>query len=267
MRLIIHPDYESASRWTAHYIADKITAASREKKPFVLGLPTGSSSLGVYRELIALHKQGSAGEAGVLSFAGVVTFNMDEYVGLPEDHGRSYHRFMWDNFFSHIDIDKNNVHILNGMAKDPVKECDAYEAAITACGGIDLFLGGAGADGHIAFNEPGSSLVSRTRVKTLTTDTRIDNARFFDGDVKKVPNAALTVGVGTIMDAREVVIIVSGHNKARALRRAVEGGVSQMCTLSCLQMHPGAVIVCDDAATDELKVGTVRYFKELQKNA
>jgi len=276
MRLVIHPDYERVSRWTAHYIADKIIAASHDGKPFVLGLPTGSSSLGIYRELIALYRGGAVRETGaggetgpisktgILSFAGVTTFNMDEYAGLPEDHEQSYHRFMWDNFFSHIDIDKNNVHILNGMAKDPAEECDAYEAAITACGGIDLFLGGAGADGHIAFNEPGSSLASRTRVKTLTTDTRIANARFFGGDPEKVPRTALTVGVGTIMDAREVVIVVSGHNKAQALRQAVEGGVSQMCPLSCLQMHRRAIIVCDEAATDELKEGTVRYFKGME---
>jgi len=253
MRLIIHRDYEEVSRWTAGYIAGRITAAGKEK-PFVLGLPTGSSPLGTYRELVALHKQGS------LSFADVITFNMDEYVGLTEDHPQSYHRFMWDNFFSHIDIDKKNVHILDGMAKDPVRECEAYEAAIAASGGIDLFMGGVGADGHIAFNEPGSSLTSRTRVKILTQDTRVDNARFFDGDLSQVPATALTVGVGTVMDAREVVIIVSGRNKARALQQAVEGGVSHMCTLSCLQMHPRAIIVCDEAATEELKVGTVRYF-------
>ena len=171
---------------------------------------------------------------------------------------------MWDNFFSHININKNNVHILNGMAEDPVKECAAYEEAIAASGGIDLFLGGAGADGHIAFNEPGSSLVSRTRVKTLTAETRLANARFFDNDPEKVPGTALTVGVGTIMDAREVMVIVSGHNKARALQQAVEGGVNHMCTLSCLQMHRRAIIVCDEDATIELKVGTVKYFKEIE---
>ena len=255
MRLIIHKNYDEASRWTASYIAEKIKDA---ENPFVLGLPTGSSPLGVYKELIALHKKRE------LSFAGVTTFNMDEYAGLPEDHPQSYHRFMWDTFFSHIDINKNNVHILNGMAKDPAAECDAYETAIAASGGIDLFLGGAGEDGHIAFNEPGSSLVSRTRVKTLNADTRMANARFFDGDPKKVPGAALTVGVGTIMDAREVVIIVVGRNKARALQQAVEGGVSHMCTLSCLQMHRRSIIVCDDAATEELKAGTVRYFKDIE---
>ena len=256
MRLIIQKDYEELSRWTARYIAGRITAA-RNEKPFVLGLPTGSSPLGTYKELVALHKQ------GVLSFANVITFNMDEYVGLPDDHPQSYHRFMWDNFFSYIDIDKNNVHILDGMAEDPVKECNAYEVAITAAGGIDLFLGGVGVDGHIAFNEPGSSLTSRTRLKALTEDTRIVNARFFDGDMSQVPSTALTVGVGTVMDAREVVVIVSGQNKARALQQAVEGGVSHMCTLSCLQMHPRATIVCDEAATEELKVGTVRYFKSV----
>jgi len=255
MRLIIHPGYEEVSRWTARYIAERVTGG---KKPFVLGLPTGSSPLGTYRELIALHKQGK------VSFANVITFNMDEYAGLPDDHPQSYHRFMWDNFFSHIDIDRNNVHILNGMAKDPVRECEAYEEAIAACGGIDLFLGGAGEDGHLAFNEPGSSLASRTRVKTLTEDTRKANARFFDGDPQKVPGTALTVGVGTVMDAREVVVIVSGRNKARALRDAVEGGVSHMCTLSCLQTHRRAVIVCDDAASEELKTGTVRYFKGIE---
>ena len=259
MRLIIHPNYDEVSRWTAGYIAQRITA--KEGKPFVLGLPTGSTPIGTYKELILLHKQGK------LSFCNVITFNMDEYSGLPEDHKESYHRFMRDNFFSHVDIKKENVHILNGMAEDPVKECEAYEAAITACGGIDLFLGGAGIDGHIAFNEPGSSLVSRTRVKTLTADTRIVNARFFDGDPDKVPATALTVGVGTIMDAREVVVIVCGHNKARALRQAVEEGINHMCTLSCLQMHRRAIIVCDDAATDELRVGTVRYFKGIESLA
>lgn len=256
MRLVIQQDYEGVSRWTARYIAERI--AARGGKPFVLGLPTGSSPLGVYKELIAIHKKDG------LSFANVITFNMDEYVGLPEEHPQSYHRFMWDNFFTHIDITKNNVHILNGMAKDLTVECDAYETAITAAGGIDLFLGGMGEDGHIAFNEPGSSLGSRTRVKTLTRDTRVVNARFFGGDPEKVPATALTVGVGTVTDAREVVIVISGRSKARALQQAVEGGVSHMCTLSCLQTHRRAIIVCDDAATEELKVGTVRYFKDIE---
>ncbi|MDR1305962.1 MAG: glucosamine-6-phosphate deaminase [Treponema sp.] len=258
MRLVIHKTYDEASGWAARYIAGRIAEHKNKLNPFVLGLPTGSSPLGTYRELVKLHQQGQ------LSFSRVITFNMDEYAGLPEDHPQSYHRFMWDNLFSRVDIKKENVHILNGMAKDPAAECDAYEEAISACGGIDLFLGGAGADGHLAFNEPGSSLRSRTRVKSLTRDTRIVNARFFGGDPEAVPATALTVGVGTVMDAREVLILVSGHNKARALQQAVEGGVNHMCTLSCLQMHRRAIIVCDEDAVDELKVGTVRYFKDIE---
>jgi glucosamine-6-phosphate deaminase len=261
MRLVIRPDYDRVSSWAANHIAGRIrdfkpTAA----KPFVIGLPTGSSPLGVYRELIKLNK------AGAISFANVVTFNMDEYVGLSPDHPQSYHFFMWDNFFSKIDVKKENVHILDGMAKDLAAECASYEKKIASLGGIELFLGGVGVDGHIAFNEPGSSLSSRTRVKTLTMDTRIVNSRFFDGDMNKVPATALTVGVGTVTDAREVVVVVSGFNKARALQTAVETGVNHMCTLSCLQLHPRSVIVCDDAATDELKVGTVRYFKDIEKD-
>jgi glucosamine-6-phosphate deaminase len=261
MRLVIKKDYEAASAWAAARIADRINGfGPRQDRPFVLGLPTGSSPLGAYRELIRLYK------AGNVSFAHVITFNMDEYAGLPADHPQSYHRFMEDNLFRHIDIDKKNVHILDGMAGDPEAECENYETAIRACGGIELFLGGMGNDGHIAFNEPGSSLVSRTRVKALTTDTKIANARFFGDDIHKVPSTALTVGVGTIMDAREVLIIVSGHAKARALGAVVEGGINHLWTLSCLQAHPKAIIVCDEDATDELKVGTVRYFKDIEKD-
>ena len=205
-------------------------------------------------------------KAGKVSFQNVITFNMDEYVGLPEDHPESYHSFMWTNFFSHIDIKKENVHILNGNAPDLIAECEQYEAAIQAAGGIDLFMGGIGPDGHIAFNEPFSSLKSRTRIKSLTTDTIIANSRFFEGDVNKVPKTALTVGVGTVMDAKEVLIVVNGHNKARALQHAIEGCVSQEWTISALQMHPHAIIVCDEAATDELKHGTYKYFKDIEKN-
>ena len=189
---------------------------------------------------------------------------MDEYVGLPEDHPESYHSFMWNNFFSHIDIKPENVNILNGNAQDLEQECAQYEQRIKAAGGIDLFMGGVGPDGHIAFNEPGSSLSSLTRMKTLTQDTIIANSRFFDNDINKVPKTALTVGVGTVMAAREVMIIVNGYKKARALQQAVEGGVSHMCTLSALQMHRKAIIVCDEDATMELKVGTYRYFKDIE---
>ncbi len=259
MRVIIEPDYESAAKWTANYVAKSINAfGPSEAKPFVLGLPTGSSPLGVYKELIALNKK------GVVSFKNVLTFNMDEYVNLPEEHPESYHSFMWNNFFSHVDVQKDNVNILDGNAADPEAECVRYEEKILRAGGVRLFVGGIGPDGHIAFNEPGSSLMSRTRVKTLTYDTIVANSRFFDDDTNKVPKTALTVGVGTVLDAEEVIIIVNGHNKARALQHAIEGSVNHMWTISALQMHPKGIIVCDEEATDELKVGTVRYFKDIE---
>jgi glucosamine-6-phosphate deaminase len=204
---------------------------------------------------------------GQLSFKNVRTFNMDEYIGLPAAHPQSYHFFMMENLFNHIDINHKHIHIPDGMAKDPEKECELYEKAIAKEGGIDLFLGGMGSDGHIAFNEPGSSLNSRTRVKTLTDETKMVNSRFFGGDPSKVPGTALTVGVGTVMDAREVVIIVSGRGKARALKAVVEEGINHIWTLSCLQMHPKAIIVCDEDATEELKAGTVKYFKDIEKDA
>lgn len=259
MRVIIEPDYETASKWAANYIASRIRDFDpEESRPFVLGLPTGSSPLGAYKELIGLYEQ------RIVSFKNVVTFNMDEYVNLPEDHPESYHSFMWNNFFKHIDIRKENVNILDGNAPDLAVECADYEAKIERVGGVRLFVGGIGPDGHIAFNEPASSLASRTRVKTLTHDTIVANSRFFDNDLDKVPKTALTVGVGTVMDAREVLIIVNGHNKARALRHAIEGSVNHMWTISALQMHPKGIIVCDDEATVELKVGTVQYFKDIE---
>lgn len=261
MRLIIEPTYNEVSRWAAEYVAARINEAHpTEEHPFVLGCPTGSSPLGMYRALIELNK------AGKVSFRNVVTFNMDEYCGIPRDHEQSYWTFMWTNFFDHIDIKPENVNILDGNADDPEAECARYEEKIASYGGIDLFLGGVGPDGHIAFNEPGSSLTSRTRMKTLTTDTIIANSRFFDNDVNKVPRTALTVGVGTVMAAKSVLLIVNGHNKARALRHGVEGGISQMWTITALQMHPHAIIVADDAACAELQVQTYRYFKDIEKD-
>ncbi|HEY3370288.1 MAG TPA: glucosamine-6-phosphate deaminase [Prolixibacteraceae bacterium] len=261
MRLIIQPNHELTSRWVANYVARKINlAAPTLDKPFVLGLPTGSSPLGTYSELIRLYK------TGLVSFQHVVTFNMDEYVGIPKDHPQSYHTFMWSNLFNHIDIQEKNVHILNGNAPDIKAECQSYEDKIMSVGGIDLFLGGIGPDGHLAFNEPGSSLASRTRDKELNLDTKIANSRFFDNDVDKVPDSSLTVGVGTVMDAREVLIIVNGFNKSRALQHGVEEGVNHMWTISALQLHPRGMIVCDEAATYELKVGTYKHFKDVEKN-
>lgn len=261
MRLIIEPDYYCVSEWAAQYVARRINEANpTPEHPFVLGCPTGSSPLGMYRRLIELNKEGK------VSFRNVITFNMDEYCGIPEDHPESYHSFMWNNFFNHIDIKPENVNILNGNAPDLEKECAEYEARIKAAGGIDLFMGGVGPDGHIAFNEPGSSLTSLTRQKTLTQDTIIANSRFFDNDINKVPKTALTVGVGTVMAARSVMIIVNGYKKAHALQQAVEGGVSHMCTLSALQMHRKAIIVADEDACMELKVSTYRYFKDIERN-
>ncbi|HPJ60776.1 MAG TPA: glucosamine-6-phosphate deaminase [Bacteroidales bacterium] len=259
MRLIITKDQTLAGEWTASYIIEKIRKTNSEReRPFVLGLPTGSSPIPVYRELVKRHK------AGEISFKNVITFNMDEYVGLPEDHTESYHYFMFDNLFNHIDIPRGNINILNGNAGDLQQECEDYEKKIAGAGGIDLFLGGIGPDGHIAFNEPGSSLASRTRVKTLTYDTVVANSRFFGGDLAKVPRMALTVGVGTVMDAGEVVLIVTGFSKARALREVVEGGISHMWTASILQMHPKGIIVCDEPATMEMQMETVKYFTNLE---
>jgi glucosamine-6-phosphate deaminase len=259
MRVIIEPDYELAAKWAANYVVRSINGFNPSKtKPFVLGLPTGSSPLGVYKELVKLNKKGA------VSFKNVVTFNMDEYVNLPEDHPESYHSFMWNNLFSHVDIQKENFNILNGNALDLEAECASYEEKIKKAGGIRLFVGGIGPDGHIAFNEPGSSLSSRTRIKKLNDDTIKANSRFFDGDTNKVPKTALTVGVGTVLDANEVLVIVSGHNKARALRHAIEGNVNHMWTITALQMHPKGIIVCDEEATLELKVGTVKYFKGIE---
>ncbi|MCR5051016.1 MAG: glucosamine-6-phosphate deaminase [Paludibacteraceae bacterium] len=261
MRVIIEPSYDLLSQWVANYVAKRINEfGPKESTPFVLGLPTGSSPLGMYKALIQLCKEGK------VSFRNVVTFNMDEYVGLAEDHPESYHSFMWKNFFNHIDIRKENVNILNGNAADLEAECARYEEKIRNYGGIHLFLGGIGPDGHIAFNEPGSSLASRTRKKELTTDTIIANSRFFNNDVNLVPKTALTVGVGTILDAKEVLIMVNGHNKARALQHAIEEPISHMWTVSALQMHQHGIIVCDEAACEELKVGTYKYFRDIERN-
>ncbi len=262
MRVIIEKSYEELSQWAANHVIEAIHKFQPSAdRPFVLGLPTGSSPVGMYQALVKAVKEGK------VSFKHVLTFNMDEYVGLPEEHPESYHSFMAHNLFDHIDCPKENIHILNGNAENLEEECKHYEQMIADAGGIDLFIGGIGPDGHIAFNEPFSSLDSRTRVKTLTTDTRIANSRFFGNDPNAVPKLALTVGVGTVMAAREVMILCNGHNKARALQAAIEGPVTQAWTISALQTHRHGIIVCDDAATDELKVSTYRYFKDIeQKN-
>ena len=259
MRLIPLNTTTEVGKWAARHIVERINAFKpTAERPFILGLPTGGTPLEAYKHLIAMHK------AGQVSFKNVVTFNMDEYVGLPQEHPESYHTFMYKNFFDHVDIPSENINLLNGNAPDVDAECRQYEAKIKSYGKINLFMGGVGIDGHIAFNEPASSLASRTRIKTLTEDTRIANSRFFGGDVNLVPKFALTVGVGTLLDAEEVMILVTGHAKAQALEAAVEGNINHMWTISCLQLHAKAVVVCDEPSTMELKVKTVKYFRELE---
>ena len=259
MKLIIKDNYDSMSEWAAQHIANAINN-HKEDRPFVLGLPTGGTPVATYQELIRMYK------AGEVSFKNVITFNMDEYVGLPEEHPESYHSFMARNFFDHVDVPKENINILNGNAEDLVAECAAYEAKIVEAGGIDLFMGGVGEDGHLAFNEPFSSLNSRTRIKTLTEDTIIVNSRFFDNDVNKVPKLALTVGVGTVCSAKQVLVLALGHKKARAVQQCVEGSISHAWTITALQMHPKGILVCDEPAVGELKVNTYRYFKDIEKD-
>ena len=259
MKVIIRQNSAEGSLWAAHYIVARIKEkAARTNDPFVIGLCTGSTPIETYAELIRMVK------AGELSFKNVISFNMDEYVGLPVEHPESYHSFMHKYLFDQIDEKPENIHILNGNAPDVEAECAAYEKAIVDAGGFDLFLGGVGEDGHIAFNEPFSSLSSRTRVVTLTQDTREVNARFFDNDPTKVPAQALTVGVATVLSSKEVVILAFGSKKARALKDAIEGPMSHYCTLSGLQNHPAGTIVCDENSISEVKVSSYRYFKAVE---
>ncbi|WP_413110559.1 glucosamine-6-phosphate deaminase [Thaumasiovibrio sp. DFM-14] len=259
MRLIPLSKSADVGLWSARYIADRINAYQpTAERPFILGLPTGGTPLATYKRLIELYNQGE------VSFKHVVTFNMDEYIGIPADHPESYRSFMYNNFFNHVDIQEENINLLNGNAEDITVECQRYEEKIKSYGRIHLFMGGVGNDGHIAFNEPASSLASRTRIKTLTEDTRIANSRFFDGDINQVPKYALTIGVGTLLDSEEIMILVTGHGKAQALEAAVEGSVNHLWTVSALQLHPKSLIVCDEPATQELKVKTVKYFQELE---
>lgn len=259
MRVIIKDNKQDASIWAAKHIARAIKAkAELTDEPFVLGLPTGSTPLGTYAELVRMY------EAGEISFKNVITFNMDEYVGIPEDHPESYHSFMHRNLFDKIDIPAENIHILDGNAPDLEKECEDYELAIIDAGGIDLFLGGVGEDGHLAFNEPFSSINSRTRVVTLTQDTIEVNSRFFGGDADLVPKKAMSVGVATVCGAEEVLILALGGRKARVVREAVEGPVSHYVTLSALQLHERGILVLDEPAAGELKVNSYRYFKDVE---
>lgn len=259
MKVIIRDTEKEAALWVADRIANAIKAKAKvSDKPFVLGLPTGSTPLKVYAELVRKNK------AGELSFKNVITFNMDEYVGLPVEHPESYHSFMYNNLFNHIDIPRENIHILDGNAPDLAAECASYEEKIAATGGFDLFLGGIGEDGHIAFNEPFSPLQSRTRVVTLTDDTIRVNSRFFGADVNLVPKQAMSVGVATVLGAKEVVIMAFGPKKARAIGEAIEGPITHKNTVSALQNHPDGIVVMDEDAAGELRVSSYKYFKAVE---
>lgn len=259
MRLIPLNNASDVGLWSARYIVNAINKfAPTTDNPFILGLPTGGTPLATYKRLIELHNLGE------VSFEYVVTFNMDEYVGISPSHPESYHSFMFENFFDKINIRPENINLLDGLASDLEVECQRYEDKIKSYGKIHLFMGGVGIDGHIAFNEPASSLASRTRVKTLTPETRQANSRFFNNDIEQVPKLALTIGVGTLLDAQEVLILVSGQNKAYALHAAVEGSVNHLWTISALQLHPRSIIVCDAPSTLELKVKTLKYFNDLE---
>jgi len=258
MRLVILDCADDVADLVAKYVIKRITEFKpTAAKPFVLGLPTGSTPQRAYARLVELFKE------GLVSFEHVVTFNMDEYCDLPREHPESYHSFMWESLFRHIDIQPQNVNILDGNAVDYDAECRQYEEKMKALGGVKLFLAGIGPDGHIAFNEPGSSLSSRTRIKTLAQETVVANARFFGGDLSKVPRKALTIGVGTVLDAEEVLVLITGTHKAYALAKCIEEGVNHMFTVSAIQMHPKGVVVCDEDATLELRVRTAKYFKSL----
>lgn len=254
MRVVVCSDYDEMSLKGAEIIASLI----RRNPRCVLGLATGSTPIGTYNELIRMHRQGD------LDFSHVTTFNLDEYLRLQPNHPQSYHRFMFEKLFSQINIDPSRVHIPNGLARDLQAECEGYDAAIKEAGGIDLQLLGLGRDGHIGFNEPSSSLGSRTRVKTLTPETVKDNARFFENE-GDVPRFAITMGVGTIMDARHILLLASGEGKAEALRATVEGPISAEFTASVLQLHPRVTIVVDEQAAALLK--RKRYYLYVESKA
>ena len=244
MQVIIKSNYDEVSKEAALIVKDRLL-----KKPsLVLGLATGSTPLGLYKELIRMHK-----EEG-LDFSHVATFNLDEYLGLDPKHPQSYYYFMWENLFKHININPRNIHVPDGRTKPEDLEdyCEWYENRIRKFGGIDLQVLGIGRDGHIGFNEPGSSLGSRTRVKTLTEETIQDNSRFFSNE-DEVPRYSITMGVGTVMEAREILLVANGKNKAQVIATAIEGSVTAQVTASVLQLHQHVNVILDEEAASLLK--------------
>jgi len=253
MDVIIVKDYEEMSERAA----DIVLRAMREKPDLVLGLATGSTPEGLYRDLIKAHK-----EDGV-DFSPVVSFNLDEYVGLGPDHPQSYRYFMNEKLFDHINIKPENTHVPDGMAKSLRRCCAEYENMIDEAGGIDLQVLGVGRDGHVAFNEPGTSLGSRTHVTALTRETIEDNSRFFDSP-DEVPRFAVTMGIGSILDARKCLLLASGANKADAVKAAIEGPVTSAITASALQLHPDTVAIVDEAAAAGLE--RADFYRWQQEN-
>jgi glucosamine-6-phosphate deaminase len=249
MEVIIKQNEQAGSLAAAKIVAGLV----RRKPTAVLGLATGGTPLLLYKELVRMHR-----EEG-LDFRRITTFNLDEYVGLLADHKQSYHYFMWENLFRHINVDPGNVHIPDGMTADIPAFCAEYERAITDAGGIDLQVLGIGSDGHVGFNEPTSSFASRTRIKTLTRRTVADNARFFDNDESKVPHHCITMGIGTIMDARMNLMLAFGGNKAAAVAATVEGPVASIIPASILQHHPAAKLFIDEAAASKLRL--IDYYR------
>jgi len=243
MEVVVLPTYAEMSRAAAAVVAEVLN----EKPNAVLGMATGSTPLGLYQELVRKHR-----EEG-LDFAQVSSFNLDEYVGLQPTHPQSYHHFMHENFFKHVNMAPGNIYIPSGTTSNYQAFCQWYERRIEECGGIDVQILGIGSDGHIAFNEPGSSLSSRTRLKTLAKPTIDDNARFFERPAD-VPIYAITMGVGTILEARTLVLLANGKNKSSAVAAMVEGPVTSMVTASALQMHPSARVFLDEPAAAELKM-------------
>ncbi len=261
MRVVIKQDYEELSRWAADYVVYRINKHKPSPKHlFVLGLPSGSTPLGMFKYLAQYYKEGK------VSFANVVFFGMAEYVGIGAGDERGFQYFLWDKLLKYVNIKKEHVYFLNGLTTDFAKECANYEALIKKYGGVDLFIGGVGIDGHIAFNEPYSSLCSRTRVKMLTPSTLKANSRFFDNDISKVPPLVLTIGISTMMDAEEVMIMATGKQKAKAVKHAIESDITHSWPVSILQQHPHGIIACDKEATSELNNETVGYFVEIDKN-
>ena len=251
MEVIIQDGYDDMSRQAALIFAQTLNA----KPDAVLGLATGSTPLGLYKELIRMHR-----EEG-LDFSQVTTFNLDEYVGLSKEHSQSYHYFMHENLFQHINISEQNIYIPSGTTSNYQAFCEWYEQRIVESGGIDLQVLGIGSDGHMAFNEPGSSLGSRTRIKTLTSQTIEDNARFFDSP-DEVPVYSITMGVGTILEARKIILLANGANKAEAVAAAIEGPVTSMCTASALQMHRDTIFLLDQESAGNLKM--TQYYQWIQ---